>query len=116
MRHLASSLAFVALSALPAFGQAEEEGVDKGFSLLEEGAKIIMRSMLDEVGPALKDLQYDLGEVLTEMEPMLRDLSAMIGEVRNYHAPEMLPNGDIIIRRKSPAELAMPEPGDEIDI
>jgi hypothetical protein len=27
----------------------------------------------------------------------------MIGDVRNYHAPEMLPNGDIIIRRRVPA-------------
>jgi hypothetical protein len=75
-----------------------------------------MRSMIDEVEPALKELQFGFGEVLGEMEPMLRDLAAMIGDIKNYHAPEVLPNGDIIIRRKSPAELAMPDPGEEIDI
>jgi hypothetical protein len=75
-----------------------------------------MRSMLDEVEPTLKDLQFELGEVLGEMEPMMRELAGMIGDIKNYHAPEVLPNGDIIIRRKSPAELAMPAPGEEIDI
>jgi hypothetical protein len=37
----------------------------------------------------------------------------MIGDVRNYHAPEMLPNGDIIIRRRVP--VADP-PDDEVEI
>lgn len=113
------AIAFVAMlaAASPVAAQEEgEESVEEGFSLLEEGAKIIMRSLLDEVEPALKDLQFELGEVLDEMEPMLRDLAGMIGDIRNYHAPEVLPNGDIIIRRKSPEELAAPEPGEEIDI
>ena len=35
---------------------------------------------------------------------MLRDLMTLMGEVDNYNAPEMLPNGDIIIRRKTPLE------------
>lgn len=117
MNRFAITLTALMLSIAPAMAQeAGEDGVKKGFSLLEEGAKIIMRSMIDEVEPALKDLQFEFGQVLGEMEPMLRDLAAMIGDIKNYHAPEVLPNGDIIIRRKSPAELAMPDPGDEIDI
>lgn len=117
MNRIAITLTSIFLATAPAMAQdASEEGVEEGFSLLEEGAKIIMRSMLDEVEPALKDLQFEFGEVLGEMEPMLRSLSAMIGDVKNYHAPEILPNGDIIIRRKSPSELAMPAPGEEIDI
>lgn len=117
MNRIAITLTSIFLATAPTMAQdASEEGVEEGFSLLEEGAKIIMRSMLDEVEPALKDLQFEFGEVLGEMEPMLRSLSAMIGDVKNYHAPEILPNGDIIIRRKSPSELAMPAPGEEIDI
>lgn len=117
MNRIAITLTSIFLATAPAMAQdVGEDGVEEGFSLLEEGAKIIMRSMLDEVEPALKDLQFEFGEVLGEMEPMLRSLSAMIGDVKNYHAPEILPNGDIIIRRKSPSELAMPAPGEEIDI
>lgn len=117
MNRIAIPLTALMLSAAPLMAQeAGDESVDEGFSLLEEGAKIIMRSMLDEVEPALKDLQFQLGEAWGEMGPMLHDLSAMIGDIKNYHAPEVLPNGDIIIRRKSPEELAMPEPGEEIDI
>lgn len=112
------TLTALMLSAAPMLAQeaGEEKDVEEGFSLLQEGAKIIMRSMLDEVEPALKDLQFEFGEVLGEMEPMMRALSGMIGDIKNYHAPEVLPNGDIIIRRKSPAELAMPGPDGEIDI
>ena len=117
MKRIAITLTALMLSTAPAMAQeAGEDSVEEGFSLLEEGAKIIMRSMIDEVEPALKELQFGFGEVLGEMEPMLRDLAAMIGDIKNYHAPEVLPNGDIIIRRKSPAEIAMPEPGEEIDI
>jgi hypothetical protein len=30
----------------------------------------------------------------------LQDLNGMIGDVSAYHAPEILPNGDILIRRR----------------
>ena len=100
----------------PAFGEDGDATAEEGFNLLEEGAKIILRSMIDEVEPALKDLHQNFGEAMDEMGPALRQMAEMIGDIRNYHAPEMLPNGDIIIRRKSPAELALPKPGDEIEI
>lgn len=116
MKRIVSALAVLAFAAVPAFGQEEEATAEEGFSLLEEGAKIILRSMIDEVEPTLKDLHKDFGEAMDEMGPALGQLVEMIGDIRNYHAPEMLPNGDIIIRRKSPAELAVPAPGDEIDI
>ena len=41
---------------------------------------------------------------------------AKIDDIRNYHPPEVLPNGDIIIRRKTPAELAAPPAEGEIDL
>ncbi len=104
-----------ALLAAPALAQDTSESVDEGFSLLREGARILMESMLKEMEPTLRDMQDDLGNALREMEPQLRALGNMIGDIRNYHAPEKLPNGDIIIRRKTPAEI-LTERGDDIEL
>ena len=79
-----------------------EPGVEEGFSLLEEGSKLILRGLLDEIEPTLKDLNEDFGAAIADMEPALRELSRLIGDIRNYHPPEVLPNGDIILRRKTP--------------
>ncbi|MCU9847052.1 AAA+ family ATPase [Defluviimonas sp. WL0024] len=120
MRRIAHALAVLLIATAPAAGQSGgapgEKSAEEGLSLLEEGARIILRSMIGDVEPALKDLHAEMGRALAEMEPAFRDLAAMIGDMRNYHAPEMLPNGDIIIRRKSPAERALPEPDGEIEI
>ncbi len=89
--------------------------MDEGFSLLREGARILMESMLKEMEPAMRDMQEDFGAVLREMEPALRDLGGMIGDLRNYHPPEKLPNGDIIIRRKTPAEI-LTDRGEDIEL
>ena len=97
------------LAVTPAVAQEESSDLEEGFSLFEEGAKLIMRGMMEEMKPALNQLQDDLGLALTEMEPALRELARMIGDVKNYHAPEMLPNGDIIIRRKAPLPPVSPD-------
>ena len=115
MKRLTGTIAVLAFTVAPAFGETGENSAEEGFSLLEEGAKIILRSMLDEVEPSLKELNREFGEAMREMEPAMRDLFGMIGDIRHYHAPEMLPNGDIIIRRKSPAEQIAPGPDGEIE-
>lgn len=104
----------LSLATLPLRAEEAKDDVEEGFSLLEQGAKMIMRSMLEEMKPALEDMQSGLGQALTEMEPALRDLAKMIGEIENYHPPEILPNGDIILRRRVP--LGPPQPGDEIEL
>ena len=40
---------------------------------------------------------------------------AKVGDLSAYHAPEVLPNGDIIIRRKTPQETE-PLPEGEIEL
>ncbi|RFP86117.1 hypothetical protein DZK27_15080 [Rhodobacteraceae bacterium 63075] len=106
MRQIFSSLAVVlALVAPPAFAQEE----DGGTSLMEEGARLFMEGIMKEVDPAVKELQ----KLLDDMQPAFRDfakemgpaLAELMDEVEDwsaYHPPEILPNGDIILRRKEP--------------
>ena len=76
--------------------------------LMEEGARLFLRGLMSQMEPALDEMGKALDQVepsLRALEPQLRDLVAMIGDLRNYHAPEKLENGDILIRRKTEREL-----------
>ncbi len=86
--------------------------MDEGLSLMEQGAKMLFRGLMTEMEPALKDLK-GLAE---EMGPGLAELQGLIGDFTNYHAPEVLPNGDIIIRRKTPLEVEKPLEEGEIEL
>lgn len=103
---------------------------DEGFSLMEEGMKLVMRGMMQEMQPALDEMGKALEEagpalegLGAELGPKLRQLIALIDDIKNYDAPIMLPNGDILIRRNAPlapkmAPQADPQPGPngEIDL
>ncbi|SEM87847.1 hypothetical protein SAMN04488077_10927 [Roseovarius tolerans] len=110
----------LALSA-PAFAQETE---DEGRSLMEEGARLFWEGIRREMGPALEEFQDRaqemepaLREFVEEMGPALRGLMDEVGDLSAYHAPEVLPNGDIIIRRKTPQELQdAPAPDGEIEL
>jgi hypothetical protein len=86
--------------SLPLTAQEGEEGLREGFDLLQEGTRLMLRGLLEELEPALRDMRDRIG-----------DLSA-------YHPPEILPNGDIILRRKVPLEPeeAPPPAGEEIEL
>ena len=56
------------------------------------------------------------GEAMAKMGPALQDLLAKMDDIRNYEPPEMLPNGDIILRRKLAAPPKPPVAGPEIDL
>lgn len=80
----------------------------EGLELLERGMRQFFEGLGDEMEPALRELAEN-------MEPALRELLGLIEDFDAYHMPEMLPNGDIIIRRKTPL---VPEeaPQGEIEI
>jgi hypothetical protein len=108
------------LVAAPAFAEeppAVPKAEDDGFSLMEEGMKLVMRGMMTEMQPALDEMGKALDEMephLKELGPKLQQLIAMIDDIKNYDAPVMLPNGDILIRRNAPLMPkpdALPEPG-----
>lgn len=93
----------LSLAALPA--KAEDEGLspqmEEGMSLLSEGTRLLLQGLMEQ------------------MEPALRELQGALDNLDAYHPPEILPNGDIIIRRKTPEELAPGAgdgPGGEIEI
>ncbi|WP_420584555.1 hypothetical protein [Ruegeria sp.] len=93
--------------ALPA--HAEEDGAK---SLIEQGAELFFEGLLQEMEPALEDLQGLVDQFgpamqsfFQEMGPALAELANEIEDWSAYEAPEILPNGDIIIRKKPEQEL-----------
>lgn len=109
----------VLLTAFPVQAQDSEEG----FSLMEKGAQLFFEGMKREMEPALDDLmglaenmEPALREFVSEMGPAFVELMGQIEDLSAYHPPEILPNGDIIIRKKTPEELADEPIEGEIDI
>ncbi|WP_238381079.1 hypothetical protein [Alkalilacustris brevis] len=85
--------------------EGDTSGMNEGLGLIEEGARLILRGLMDE------------------MDPLFDELEKMIDDLTLYHRPEILPNGDIILRRRVPLEPDEPpqgeggtQPDEEIDI
>ena len=105
-------LALLLLPA-PVMAQTPPSDADKGLSLMQQGAELLFNHMLGQVEPSLQDM----AKTLQEAQPKLMEILAMIDDLANYHAPEKLPNGDIILRRKTPAELKLEAlPGAETEL
>lgn len=118
MRHLLILPVFCAALAAPfatPLAAQEAEAEEEGFSLMEEGAKLFLKGIIQEMEPAIDELN----DLTAEMEPALRALVDEMGpafmelldkvdDITMYHAPEVLPNGDIILRRKQPDEVEPP--------
>lgn len=82
--------------------------MEEGLGLLERGMRLLMEGFFAEMKPSLEGL----GEALEGLEPLMAQMAALIGDIRHYEAPERLPNGDIILRRKAdaPPMPDLPEP------
>lgn len=112
------------LLALPAAAQTPAPPPeDDGFSLMEEGAKLLFRGLMTEMEPAMDEMGRALRELepsLREMGPALERLVELMGDVRHYEVPERLPNGDILIRRKPdappPPALTDEVPSGEVEL
>lgn len=114
MRQLAITTATCLCLATGAMAQDS----DRGLSLMERGAQLFLEGILkemepalqefenlaDDIGPALQNFARDMGPALTELLQQVEDWSL-------YAPPEVLPNGDIIIRRKPQApDQKSPDP------
>lgn len=98
-RVLIMPLLGVALLWQPAAAQDAAPPAEEAPGLIEEGARTLLRGLWQEIDPALRDLR----SLAADYEPLLRDLSAVMGNIGDYEAPEVLENGDILIRRSPDA-------------
>lgn len=76
---------------------------------MERGLDLFFQGLQSEMEPALRDLSG----AMDELGPAVTELLEMVDDITNYEMPEMLDNGDIIIRRK-PDAPAIPPQGTDI--
>lgn len=125
MKQFITIILAVSLFSTPAAAQEQSEtDLDEGFSLMEEGARLLMRGLMTEMEPAiegLRDTFDEMGPAFAEFAqtvgPAFAELLDQVDDLRNYEAPEFLPNGDIILRRSPDAPVWMPQDeGTEIEL
>lgn len=93
--HIASAVALCATAA-----SAQDQDAP---SMLERGAQQFLEDLLLEMEPAWRELQG----FMDEMGPAMLGIMEEVKDWSAYEPPEILDNGDIIIRRKPPE--AVPE-------
>ncbi|MCP1167284.1 hypothetical protein [Limimaricola litoreus] len=125
MRQTLHAAIIAALIAGPATAQIEEApGEEEGLGLMQRGAELFFDGLLGEMEPAIEDFrgfaemaEPHLRALLSEMGPALMGVLDRIDDIANYEAPEILDNGDIILRRKREAPEFTPDPdAPEFDI
>ena len=85
----------ILLVASPALGQ--EGTPETGRDLMGEALRLFMKGLMQE------------------MEPAIDDLSGFLDNLDAYHPPEVLPNGDIIIRRKQKVD-SLDDPDGDVEL
>lgn len=106
MKRILLPAALIALLSSPLAAQ-DAEAEDSGPSLMERGAELFWEGLRQEMAPALEDLQGmmaefgpSMAEFLAQMGPALAGIAKEVEDWSVYEMPEILPNGDIIIRKK----------------
>jgi hypothetical protein len=99
MTRLATTAALiVTLGTAPALAEEPSSDFKEGMDLLSQGTRLLLQGLLSEI------------------EPALRELEGALNDLNGYHPPEVLPNGDIILRRKVPLTVKPEAEGDEIEL
>lgn len=101
---LAAGMALAPLAAAADEPKADPE--THGKPLHEE----LLDQFLKEEGELNEKAHAAVEQMLQALAPVIEQLSSLIRDMPEYEAPEILPNGDIIIRRKR----AAPDPDAEI--
>lgn len=121
MKRIVLCLALALTTPAMADTNSAPADTEEGLSLIERGAQMLLRGLIDDIEPAMEDFRAlaegfgpKMQELMLEMGPALEALADKIDDIRNYDAPEILPNGDIIIRRKPEAPAYEGPPGVEL--
>lgn len=123
MKQILIPIVALSMATSPVAAEAPAPEPEEGLDLMEEGAKLLLRGLLSEVEPAIDELQ-DLAEEFgprmqmftQEMGPAFAELFEQVDDLSNYEAPEFLPNGDIIMRRREAAPDFTPELPEDIEL
>ena len=116
MKQIFSAAVLALITALPVSAQQ-----DNGSSLMEEGTRQFLEGLLRQMEPALEGMS----EFIEEMGPAMAKVLSQIEDWSVYEAPEILENGDIIIRRKpdndpetdpAPSPETTPEMPPQVDL
>lgn len=102
MKHVLPLFLIASLATPVVADDAPMADLLKRFGELSDNAQTLLKSWADELGPKLE-----------ELGPALENLATKLGDLNAYHPPEVLENGDIIIRRKTPLPKAEPVPAPE---
>ena len=98
MKHLILIAALTCAS--PAIAQETNDPMQEGLDRLGEGSRLLMEVLMGELAPLLDDAS----ELGAQMAPFVEELRKQLGDafegLNAYHPPEILPNGDIILRKK----------------
>lgn len=97
------------LSALPL--AAQETPAEPETSLWDWGWSLFGDSVTQELEP-LADMKALMEQFGPAVAPTMEKMMALVDDMTNYEMPEMLENGDIIIRRKPDAPVVTP-PADQ---
>ncbi|MEJ6397684.1 hypothetical protein [Yoonia sp. 208BN28-4] len=123
MKYIAALTVALGLSLSPVAAQTSD--TEEGLDLLEEGAQLLLRGLMNEFEPEMDNLRALIDEfgpqietMMIELGPRLELMMELVDNFDNYGEPEMLPNGDIIIRRNPDAPEVTPEisPEGEVEL
>ncbi|WP_168161499.1 hypothetical protein [Oceanicola sp. S124] len=88
----------------------------EGLRLLFEGLSGGLDETIDQMGEAAEEAAPKLRDFVARMGPALVEALGKVGDLSNYEAPVVLPNGDILIKRKDEApDYLPPVPGENPD-
>ncbi|KUP91112.1 hypothetical protein [Tritonibacter horizontis] len=105
-------LALAPVASAQDSGEADPDKglMEQGMELFFEGLRREMAPTLDEAARLLAQVGPSMRNFLMEMGPALSEIADQVEDWSLYEMPEILPNGDIIIRRKDDAAPDAPAP------
>jgi hypothetical protein len=105
-------VAAACIICLLSFSALRAQDAEPPSSLMERGAQQFLEGLLKEMEPALDGLL----SFIDQMGPAMQDVLDEVKDWSVYEAPEILPNGDIIIRRKPDTPESEPEMPPQIEL